>query len=582
MSVSTEAALRGMIVAEDSTERAPAVIELSNCLPAQLSVQTAQGRLLIPPLGRASVEANHVDEKSLEPAQAAGALSVAVVREPSEGLATAWATLLSTTTIVAALFAGLAQSSDQDAVYLVSAAVCILVVGAVGIWRIPQLASVKAAVQEIPARLREAFMFGLAAAIAFALPGAILYFGSDVPALWTSVQETNDHDAAVALIGIGVQFACIVGASALPIVLYFIFDRERMLTLRQRVTRYIFRLDPAVKSVRDIEAKYGQWLDEAFGRSRSEARFLPGTRWPILIATAVITLGWAVALLDTKPASDVAHGALTTLITPTPAAPTFAFLGAYFFALNTVLRGFVRGDLRPKTYAQIATRIVGSVVLAFALERLVRGVGGDPSSATLLAFAFMTGVVPETALIRLQEISRGLARTRSGRAQIDHASQTYETEPLTRLQGIDIYDRARLLDEGVSNIEGLAHHDVVELLLKTRIPASRLLDWVDQAILFIHCSASSEGRGEGDATASALTQLRAHGIRTATGLRRSYEEGADKQAFLRIVRTPRGKPPLIPVILDAIKQEDWIGALEHWRSQPTEPETIRIPEAYAA
>jgi hypothetical protein len=363
------------------------------------------------------------------------------------------------------------------------------------------------------------------------------------------------------------------------VVLYFIFDRERMRTLRQRVTRHIFRLDPAMTTLADIDAKYGQWLDEAFGRRDSEARYLPGTRWPIVIATSVITLGWAVALLDTKPVDVAGMGTITALIQPTPAAPTFAFLGAYFFTLNHVLRGFVRGDLRPKTYAQVATRIVGSVVLAFTLERLLRGVGGDPSSASLLTFAFLIGVVPETFLIRLQEAARGLGGRGDGRRAMDEASRTYETEPLTRLEGIDIYDRARLLDEGVTNIEGLAHHDLVELLLKTRIPAARLVDWVDQAILFIHCS--NAGDDVGTAGQSALAQLRAHGIRTATELRQAYEAANSKSDFTKIVRTPKGKPPIIPVVLHSIAKEDWMEALEHWHEQRPVPRTLKIPESIA-
>ena len=172
-------------------------------------------------------------------------------------------------------------------------------------------------------------------------------------------------------------------------------------------------------------------------------------------------------------------------------------------------------------------------------------------------------------------------RTRAARREMDHASRTYETEPLTRLQGIDIYDRARLLDEGVTNVEGLAHHDLVELLLKTRIPATRLIDWVDQAILFIHCACACNEDTRETQTQSALTQLRGHGIRTATELRRAYAEATDKDAFLTIVKTPRGKPPIIPVVLNSIMQEDWIEALDHWHRQRRVPQTIRIPEAVA-
>jgi hypothetical protein len=564
-------------------------LELTNCLPSRLNVQLRRGRLAIPPLAHEQIDAKLVDPEALAPAALAGALEVRVIEPPPTGRAAAWAGLLCVAGAAAAFVASLAGSDGDQLTYLIVGGVVALVVIAAGIamnatLRAWAVRAMRTALTELPAPLREFLMFALASIIAVALPGAILYFGSDVPGLVRQLHSDRPdvhHNAAVALIGIGVQLVCIVGASALPILLYFIFDRERMLTLRHRVTRHIFRLDAGVRTRREIDAKYGQWLDEAFGRRSSEARFLPGTRWPILIATAVLTLGWAVALLDTKPAAVVGQGSLTALITPTPAAPTFAFLGAYFFTLNSVLRGFVRGDLRPKTYAQVATRIVGSVVLAFTLERLVTGVGGDPSSASLLTVSFVAGVVPETALIRLQEATRGVARSRSKR-EMDHASRTWETEPLTRLQGIDIYDRARLLDEGVTNVEGLAHHDIVELLLKTRIPASRLLDWVDQAILFIHCSCTCDPAEKRDEVGpSALAQLRAHGIRTATELRRAYDKAPNKQAFARIVTTPPGKPPIVPVVLDAIAQEDWMGPLLNWHEQPVEPRTVKIPEAYA-
>ena len=52
----------------------------------------------------------------------------------------------------------------------------------------------------------------------------------------------------------------------------------------------------------------------------------------------------------------------------------------------------------------------------------------------------------------------------------------------------------------------LAHHDLVELMLPTRIPVPRLVDWTDQAILQLHVGAQD------------LAKLRSYGIRTATDL----------------------------------------------------------------
>jgi hypothetical protein len=246
-----------------------------------------------------------------------------------------------------------------------------------------------------------------------------------------------------------------------------------------------------------------------------------------------------------------------------------------------VIRGYVRGDLRPKTYAQVAARTVGVIVLAFVLEQIVTGAGGSSSNTVLLVTAFMAGIVPETVLVRGQEIVRLAARSARERAALDRIAPTYESEPLTQLDGIDIYDRARLLDEGVTNVEGLAHHDLVDLLLKTRIPCARLVDWTDQAILYIHASTSSLEAGTRAADPSVVAQLRRYGIRTATDLRRTYKEAVDRgeeDLFLEMVPSPRNGPHVLRTMLDAIEQEEWMDNLEYWHARPAIPSTLNIPE----
>ena len=61
----------------------------------------------------------------------------------------------------------------------------------------------------------------------------------------------------------------------------------------------------------------------------------------------------------------------------------------------------------------------------------------------------------------------------------------HEPAPLTELEGIDLYDRTRLAEEGINNIEALAHADIVDLMSSTRISAAELVDWTDQAILYL-------------------------------------------------------------------------------------------------
>ena len=143
-----------------------------------------------------------------------------------------------------------------------------------------------------------------------------------------------------------------------------------------------------------------------------------------------------------------------------------------------------------------------------------------------------------------------------------------ERDPLTNLEGIDLYDRARLLDEGVTNVEGLAHYDLIELMLQTRIPAPRLVDWIDQGILYLHFGWSAD-EGVTSRTES-LRRLRAYGIRTATDLEQAHWEATNRgqlDAFLDILPGFEGSPalPRLSVVLDTIRDEEWMTNLRYWR-----------------
>jgi hypothetical protein len=321
----------------------------------------------------------------------------------------------------------------------------------------------------------------------------------------------------------------------------------------------MFRLDPAVDSLSDVRAKYGTALGETYGQTtgRGRGRLLPGRRSPVLIATVVITFGWLVTLLnqDVNVISD--RVGILALFQPQRSPLIFGFLGAYFFALQLIQRGYARGDLRPKSYTQITVRILMVTILAMVLELLP----GPNDSPYILVLAFAAGVVPETALVGIQEyLNRSSVGAVFGRG-------IAEPNPLTSLEGIDLYDRARLLDEGVTNVEGLAHHDLIELMLQTRIPAPRLVDWIDQAILYLHVG-SSDGEEEASSTAS-MVRLRAFGIRTATDLEQAHWEAKNRgelKMFLQILPCWEGLPPVprISVVLDTMRDEEWMANLRYW------------------
>lgn len=383
--------------------------------------------------------------------------------------------------------------------------------------------------------------------LGFALPAITIYFASDGTGLIEILHRQNDpntHLAVLTVIGRSMQILFVAIAALLPSLLYFLFDREHLGTVRDRFIRNIMRFDPTITTRHDADDKYGRLMDEAYGDSES-GRFLPQKRVPVLLATLVLALGWTFTLLHGDVRLLEERG-ITGLFEPRGSAVAFAFLGAYFYGLTACLRAYGRRDLRPKSYSALTTRVVSVVILAWVLERFWSG-------TTLYVLAFVAGIVPESALVLVTERLRAIPKAWGGES-------LREPDPLTRLEGVDLYDRSRLYDEGVNNIESLAHHDLVGLMLQTRIPAPRLVDWVDQAILYLH--AGREATREHEGRLATLQALRHYGIRTATDVDNALEspecglfsnlDGTNGLSRLRMIR-------------DVMQDEEWMPQLRNWR-----------------
>jgi hypothetical protein len=211
----------------------------------------------------------------------------------------------------------------------------------------------------------------------------------------------------------------------------------------------------------------------------------------------------------------------------------FGFLGAYFFTLNNTLRRYARGDLKPKAYSGITVGIFVVFILSW-LAGLVF------SETWAMIAAFFAGIVPETGLTLLQES----LRRQQGVGSLIPSFQ--EKHPLTELEGVDLYGRARLEDEGVTNVEGLAHHDLIDLMIETRTPVPRLVDWIDQAILYLH--GGPEFR----------QQLRGFGIRTATDLMAADQAGL--VGFLNEDARSR-----VTILISTMADDEWLAYVLAWR-----------------
>ena len=406
------------------------------------------------------------------------------------------------------------------------------------------------------------------------------------------------------LVGHIAQWVLVSIAALTPAAMYFQFDRERLASVQRRWVQEVFRLDPTVRTVRDIEAKYGSQIESAFGELSPDSglRISSGRRSPVIVATILLVVGWFLVISTTEVPHLVVQSTtnpavvgggtggsvlvwpgdgsfpVSSFFWPQLSIVGYAFLGSYVFTLFHVLRSYQRRDLHPKSYNTIVVRILAAYALA-----LVVGVFSTDNKITEVAL-FFVGFMPESALVWLRE----KVSATYGPAKI---IPLREPAPLTDLEGIDLYDRTRLAEEGINNVEGLAHADIVELMSSTRISAAQLVDWTDQAILYLRIGgdmAAKKRDASDENTAGVpdvqvnMAKLRSYGIRTASDLIQVYRQavrrgGDDEAAQNAEVEALRAALDLrtdgattkvysIQTVIDTLPDEEWFVQISNWRA----------------
>ncbi len=216
---------------------------------------------------------------------------------------------------------------------------------------------------------------------------------------------------------------------------------------------------------------YRQKFDAYYGKSVSESGHRQGspvrieTLFPVFLLTATLAVCWTAVLWDQGFVSD-----------PTSVWDIlkFGFMGAYFFLLQMLIRRFFQSDLRPSAYANAMLRIITVLLLVATLHQLMP----TDNLRTEAVVAFVVGLFP---LVGMQALQRtGAAALR---AAVPSLSPPY---PLNQVDGLSIWYEARLLEEGIEDMQSLATANFVDVILHTRVPVGRLVDWVDQAHLYLH------------------------------------------------------------------------------------------------
>lgn len=253
---------------------------------------------------------------------------------------------------------------------------------------------------------------------------------------------------------------------------------------------------------------------------------------PVVWTTLVLAIGWIVVIQPELFKRFEPLGRIT--ISGLPSAPVtalrFGFLGAYVFILQGLVRRYFQIDLKTQAYVAATSRVVIVAAIVLALGPVLEG----RDQLIVASVAFLVGIFPELGL-RLMKRAGSILGRKVTRLPDE------QRFPLTDLDGIDLWSRARLAEEGIEDMENLTTASLPDLMLNTRMPLQRLIDWIDQSFLYLRVE---NGKHEDRA------KLRRIGIRSATDLLDAFGagDGLDptfRPRLLRLLNSPQDEGPSV-------------------------------------
>jgi len=164
----------------------------------------------------------------------------------------------------------------------------------------------------------------------------------------------------------------------------------------------------------------------------------------------------------------------------------WGFLGGLVYTSINLLYRFLRQDLTPKVFIYGSFRIiyatVSSIIIYFIYIIPSQNNTAMVSLETptyILLVCFAIGIAPIQFLIRAAEsvymrITQAVTRDQPGKDSIS-----------ANIDGINLVTAERLNEEGVSCIEHLAFCDPRVISKMTRIPLLTIVDWKDEALLYL-------------------------------------------------------------------------------------------------
>lgn len=211
-------------------------------------------------------------------------------------------------------------------------------------------------------------------------------------------------------------------------------------------------------------------------------------RVPLFFVSWMSVFGWTILIFSdglNPIAKVVATGELKGFIVGLGGASpvAFGFLGAYYFTITMLVRGYLRLDLSPELFTQVAQRMLIIVILVFVLQSvwgyLTSDGIGTGERAALIIVAFVGGTVPTLITDFLERSARSILGAQESNVGAPYLS-------IGNIEGVYPLQEERLQAAGIEDIENLAMADIPETMVNARLGSFRLVDWIDQALIRLY------------------------------------------------------------------------------------------------
>ena len=195
----------------------------------------------------------------------------------------------------------------------------------------------------------------------------------------------------------------------------------------------------------------------------------------------------------------------------------------------------------------------------------------DSSSLQLALLGFVIGVFPRVAWQFIQGATKAFMRGVRFTVALPSLGNRL---PVSDLDGLTVGTSSRLEEHDIENVPNMATAEIIDLMIGTRFPPDRIIDWVDQAILYTHLGPERDSRKKRQC--SRREAFRQQGITTATSLItavRGAEQRKNESELTKISDTCGGG---VKVLIDAISTEPNLELICNWRGmlgipQPSPP-----------